>query len=261
MSSVPGRAAAALAIALALAWLAVGVASAERSQSGNLIVSLDGRLAPLKLPRERPAPVAIHLEGGLETADGSLLPRVQRIELGLPGQGVLDTRGLPVCPQRLLRNTKPPEALAACRDALVGHGRLRAVVALPNQEPFTAAADLRAFNGRIGKQRAVILHAYLNDPPTVVVLPFRIGPGFGRFGTALVADLGAALGPSVRFAHFQIELSRKFSHRGRARSYLSATCPIPKSNTAGFVSLARVGFTLAGGRRIGTAIARSCRAR
>lgn len=246
--------------AAVLGCLTLSVASAERSQRGDLIVSLRGELAPLKLPRERPAPVAIRLEGGLETADGSLLPRVRRIELGLPGQGVLDTRGLPVCPQRLLRNTRPPEALTACRGALVGHGRLRAVVVLPNQAPLTAAADLRAFNGRIGKRRALILHAYLDDPPTVVVLPFRIVPGSGRFGTALVADLAAALGPSVRFAHFQIELSRRFSRGGRARSYLSATCPVPKG-TAGYFSLARVEFTLADGRRISQGIARSCRAR
>jgi hypothetical protein len=261
VSNRAGRVAVGLVVALALTCLAVGRAGAERTQRGNLIVSLDGRLAPLKLPRERPVPVAIHLEGGLQTADGSLLPRVGRIELGLPGQGVIDTRGLPVCPQRRLRDAKPPEALAACGDARVGHGRLRAVVALANQSPFTATADLRAFNGRIGGRRAVILHAYLNDPPTVVVLPFRIRPGSGRFGTSLVADLGAALGPSVRFAHFQIELSRKFSDRGRARSYLSATCPIPRGNTAGFFSLARVSFTLAGGGQVGTGIARSCRAR
>lgn len=260
MRNVPGRAAAALVTTLAVACLAVGAASGERTQRGNLIVSLKGRLAPLKLPRERPAPVAIHLAGGLETADGRLLPRVRRIELGLPGQGVLDTRGLPVCPQRLLRNAKPPEALAACRGALVGHGRLRAVVALPKQKPFAAAAGLRAFNGRVGKGRAVILHAYLNDPPTVVVLPFRVGPGSGRFGTALVADLSTALGPSVRFARFQIELSRRFSRGGQARSYLSATCPLPKG-TAGFFSLARVEFTLADGHRISQGIARSCRAR
>jgi hypothetical protein len=238
----------------------VEAASAERTQRGNLVVSLKGQLAPLKLPRERPAPVAIHLEGGLETADGSLLPRVRRIELGLPGQGVLDTRGLPICPQRLLRNAKPPEALAACRGAMVGHGRLRAVVALSNQDPFAAAADLRAFNGRIGKRRAVILHAYLDDPPTVVVLPFRIGAGSGRFGTALVADLRAALGPSVRFAHFDIELGRKFSRGGRVRSYLSAACPAPKGST-GYFSLAKVSFTLADGRRISQGIARGCRAR
>lgn len=260
MRRTAGRAVVASIAAVALVCLTLGVASAERSQRGNLIVSLKGELAPLELPRERPAPIAIHLEGGLQTVDGSLLPRVRRIELGLPGQGVLDTRGLPVCPQRLLRNARPPEALAACRDALVGHGRLRALVALPNQRPFTVGAEMRAFNGRIGNRRAVFLHAYLDDPPTVVVLPFRIGPGSGRFGTALVADLGAALGPSVRFAHFQIELGRKFSRRGRARSYLSATCPVPKG-TAGYFSLAKVSFTLAGGRRISQGIARSCRAR
>lgn len=260
MRRTAGRAVVASIAAAVLVCLTLGMASAERSQRGNLIVSLKGELAPLKLPRERPAPIVVRLEGGLQTADGSLLPRVLRIELGLPGQGVLDTRGLPVCPQRLLRNSKPPEALAACRDALVGHGRLRAVVALPHQDPFSAAADLRAFNGRIGKRRAVFLHAYLDDPPTVVVLPFRIGSGSGRFGTALVADLGSALGPSVRFAHFEIELGRKFSRRGRERSYLSATCPVPVG-TAGFFSLARVSFALVDGRRIRQGIARSCRAR
>jgi hypothetical protein len=257
--TAPRAVVASTAVAL-LVCLTLGVASAERSQRGNLIVSLKGDLAPLKLPRDRPAPVAIHLEGGLQTADGSLLPRVRGIELGLPDQGVLDTRGLRVCSQRLLRDSKPPEALAACRDALVGHGRLRAVVALPNQKPFMAAAEMKAFNGRIGRRRAVILHAYLDDPPSVVVLPFRIVPGSGRFGTALVADLGAALSPSVRFAHFRIDLSRKFSRGGQARSYLSATCPVPKG-TPGFFSLAKVSFTLVDGRRISQGIARSCRGR
>jgi hypothetical protein len=255
------RALGVLAALALVAGLGAGLAHGERSQRGNLIVSLDGGLSPLRLPRDRPAPVAVRLEGGLQTADGSLLPRVTRIELGLPGQGVLSTRGLPTCSQRRLRNTKPPEALAACRPALIGRGRLEAHVVVPNQAPFTIQARLLAFNGRIGGRRAVLLHAFAASPPTVAVVPFLIRPGSGRFGTALVADLSAALGPWPHFAHFEMTLARRYAFRGRSRSYLSASCPIPHRFTAGFFSFARATLTLAGGRTIGTGIARSCRAR
>jgi hypothetical protein len=255
------RALCALAVLALLAGLGAGLAHGERVQQGNVIVSLDGGLSPLKLPRDRPAPVAIHLEGGLQTADGSLLPRVTRIELGLPGQGVISTRGLPRCSRRRLLNTKPPEALAACRPALIGHGRLEAEVVVPRQAPFTIQARLLAFNARVRGHRAILLHAYAASPPTVAVLPFLVRPGSGRFGTALVADLPAALGPWPHFAHFEITLSRRYAYRGEGRSYLSASCPVPPRLTGGFFSLAKATLTLAGGRTIGTGIARGCRAR
>lgn len=247
-----------LAVALTLA---VGVADAERSQKGNLISSLDGRLAPLALPRDRLAPVVVHLRSRLRTSDGSPLPRVTRIELGLPAQGVLSTAGLPVCPPRRIRNAKPPEALAACRGALIGRGWLTASVGLPNQDPFGVRAGLLAFNGRANGHRTVILHTYTTDPPTVAVLPLRIRRQSGRFSLGLVADLPPALGPWPRLSGFGITLSRRYSFRGERRSYLSASCPLPKRLTAGFFSFAKVTYTLAGGGRISTAITRGCRAR
>ena len=97
----------ALAALALLGGMAAGLAHGERTQHGNLIVSLDGGFAPLKLPRDRPAPVAVRLVGGLQTGDGELLPRVTRIELGLPGQGVLSTTGLPTCSRRAARPTPP----------------------------------------------------------------------------------------------------------------------------------------------------------
>jgi hypothetical protein len=257
-----GLGVASLLVALALVGaLAAGLARGERAQQGNLIVALDGDLEPLKLPRDRAAPVAVHLAGGLQTADGTLLPRVTRVELGLPGQGVLSTRGLPLCSQRQLRNTTSAEARRVCGSALVGDGELQADVLVPNQAPFTIEASLLAFNGRVGGRRAVILHAFAAKPPTVVVLSFVVRPGSGRFGTTLVADLPPSLGPWPHFAHFDMTFSRHYEYRGRRHSYLSASCPIPKPLTAGFFSLARATFTLANGGQIGTGIARSCRAR
>jgi hypothetical protein len=241
--------------------LGAGLAHGERTQHGNLIVALDGGLSPLKLPRDRPAPVSVHLDGGLQTADGGLLPRVTQVELGLPRQGVLSTRGLPTCPQRRLRNATSADARAACAGALVGSGRLEADVLLPNQNPFTIHADLLAFNGRVGGRRAVILHASAAKPPTVVVLPFVLRQREGRFGLAMVADLPPTLGPWPHFAHFEMTLSRRYAYRGQERGYLSASCPIPPRFTAGFFSFAKASFTLEDGTRVGTGIARGCRAR
>lgn len=260
-SRAVGLAGAALAAVAVLATGGLDRASGEQTQRGVLISSLDGELRPLALPRDRPAPIAVHLEGALRTADGSLLPRVTRLEIGLPAQGVLSTRGLPVCPPRRIRNTKSGEALAACRPALVGRGRLDAVVALPNQAPFPVRARLLAFNARIGARRAVLLHAAAADPPTSSVLPLLVQPGSGRFGTALVGRVSTALGPWPRLRRFEITLFRRYRYRGTRRSYLSASCPVPPSLTGGFVSLAHTSYRFAGGERIGTGIARSCRAR
>jgi hypothetical protein len=257
---LPGLAVAICAIAIAAGLFAAG-AGGERTQSGTLIVTLDGGLSPLALPRHEPAPVSVRLAGGLQTTDGTLLPRVKRVELDLPGQGVLDTTGLPTCPVRRLRDATTEAALAACRDALVGHGSLEAQVNIPNQDPFPVHATILAFNGTVNGRRAVIFHAFAARPPTVVVLPFLLRLERAGLRTHLVADLPPELGPWPHFAHFEVDLFRRFSYQGRKRSYISASCPIPKSFTAGFFSFAKASFTLAEGRRVGTSITRSCRAR
>jgi hypothetical protein len=249
------------AVVLLAALLLANLARGERTQRGNVIVTLDGHFAPLTLPRHRPAPVSVRLDAGLRTSDGSVLPRVTRVELGIPGQGVITTRGLPTCSPRRLRNATSAKALETCRPALIGQGRMLAQVKIPHQAPFAVHARLLAFNGRVGGQRAVIVHGISARPPTSVVLPFIIRLRPGKFGTVLVAHLPRTLGPWPRFARFEMHLSRRYTYRGRRLSYISASCPIPQRLTAGFFSFAKATFTLAGGRRLSTGIARSCRAR
>jgi hypothetical protein len=254
------RALAALTTLVLVAWTAT-LAHGERTQYGSLIVSLDGSLSPLSLPRERPAPVTVRLRGALSTTDDAQLPRVTGIELGLPRGGVLSTKGLPLCSVLRLTNTSHAKALRQCGAALVGRGRIEADVLLPNQRPFRIHAPVLAFNGRVRGRRAVLMHAISKSPPVAVVVPFVVVRKPGRFGMALVADLPSYLGPWPHFARFDLTLSRRYRYRGHPRSYLSARCPIPPRWTAGFFSLAKATFTLAGGRRVSTGIARSCRAR
>lgn len=250
-----------LALSAAFASMLGAVAMGEQTQRGNVISQLRGELLPLRLPRDRLAPVALHLVGALRTDDGSLVPRVTRIELGLAGQGTLFTRGLPRCSPRQLRNTRAAEALAACGPAMVGHGRLEAEVPIPNQDPFTIRARLLAFNAHIGGRKAVVLLVTATDPPTAAVLPLSIVPGSGRFGVAMVGVLPPALGPLPRVTRFELTLSRRFRYRGAWRSYLNASCPLPPSLSAGFFSFARASYVFAGGGQLGTAITRGCRSR
>ena len=241
-----------------LAW-SVGAASGERSQRGDLIVALQGQISPLRLPRHEPAPVRLHLEGGLLTADGTLLPRVDRVEIGFPTQGVISTQGLPVCTVRQLLNATSEGALAACRPALIGHGSVEADVLLPDQGAFRIDARLLVFNGpRRHGHRLLLLHGYAPKLPTTVVLPFRLERHRGRFGITIGADLPAALGPWPHLARFTLDLGRRYSFRGRPRSFISASCPIPPIFTEGFVSLARITYTLNGGREVRQAITRRC---
>ncbi|HET8567334.1 MAG TPA: hypothetical protein VFL77_12780 [Solirubrobacterales bacterium] len=186
---------------------------------------------------------------------------MKRLEVGLPTKGSVSTRGLSVCTVRRLRNATSKGALNTCGAARVGHGVATTAVALPGQPAFTARARLLVFNGprRMG-HRSLLLHAYSERPPTSVVVPFRLARRRGEFGLTMAADLPAALGPWLRLAGFRLTLGRRYSFRGRRQSFLSATCPIPRRFTAGFFSLAKVTYTLVGGRQIGTAITRSCRA-
>jgi hypothetical protein len=182
--------------------------------------------------------------------------------LELAWRGVLDTRGLAVCPKARLRGTDTHQALEACGSAAVGKGHLFAKVFVPNQPPFDVHAHLTAFNGRTKAGRhAVLVHAYSTSPPVSFVIPFSVHHRSGAFRTVLVAMIRRSAGPWPHVANFQIQVSRNFRHNGRTHSYLSASCPVPTGFTEAFLSFARATYTFAGGDQATTETVRSCRAR
>jgi hypothetical protein len=237
-------------------------AGAERAQRGNLIVSINGGISPRTLPRDHRAPVSVHIQGGVQTADDSPLPRVNRLKLELAWRGRLNSRGLPVCPKGRLHGVDSRQAREACGGSLVGRGRLYAKIFIPNQAPFGVRANLLAFNGRTKvKRRAVLIHAYTSDPPVSFVIPFVVKRQPGAFRTVLVATIRRAVGTWPHVGSFRIDVGRSFTDRGNRRSYLNASCPVPRKFTAGFLSFARATYTFAGGGELTTEAVRSCRAR
>ena len=107
----------------------------------------------------------------------------------------------------------------------------------------------------------VLVHAYSVDPPVSFVIPFSVHHNSGAFRTVLVALIRRSVGPCPHVANFQIVVGRHFFHNGREHSYLSASCPVPKGFTAGFLSFARATYTFQGGKQLSTESVRSCRAR
>ena len=255
------RPAAVLCVLAALGLLTT-TAGAERTQDGNVIVSINGGIYPRKLPRDHSIPVAVNLEGGVQTVDRSVLPRVNRLKLELAWRGELLTKGLPVCPQQRIKGIATTEALERCGGSLVGRGDLRAKIFVPGQEPFPVHAYLLAFNGRtkVGR-RAVLMHAYTSVPPIAFVIPFVVHRHPGPFHTVLVTTIRRSVGTWPHVASFRVEVGRSFRYRGKRRSFLNASCPVPRHFTSAFLSFARATYTFTGGEELTTESVRSCRVR
>ena len=249
-----------LALLLTLA-VAANPVDAERNASGSLEAFLRGGITPRTLPRGHKAPVAVRLHGGVRTDQSIPLPRVKEVRLELAYKGELDTTGLPLCPRSQLRAVDIREALSICRPALVGRGRLYARIFLPGQLPFGLHAQLLAFNGKTSQGRtSVWVLAYSQSPPVSFVLPFHIRREQGPFPTVLVSVIPRNVGPWPHFAQFNILVSRRFRHKGRLHSYLSASCPLPPKLTSGLLSLARATFSVAEGPNLSVETVRTCRA-
>lgn len=251
-------AACALALAAAAPW--VGTALGERAQSGNVIASLAGEIKPHFLPRLRAVPVSLSLSSDFSTADGSELPQLRRISIGVGKRGKLNQAGLPVCPIARIEVTNLRQALAKCDSARVGFGHLSGEVAIAGQRSFSLDGKIVAFNGRLrnGKM-AVLADVHSKAPPVSFVMPFLLSGSGGS--TRLAAKLPRAAGGWIHVDHFDLTLKRRFQYRGESRSYLNASCAVPKGFTAIVFPLAQATYSFAGDRDVTATAMRGCSVR
>lgn len=253
--------AAALVALLALACLAPGEAAAECNGRGGLVACLGGSISPQRLPRDRPVPISLNLEGSIR-AEGGAPPRLRQLEVAFGARGGLETAGLPVCPRARLRNSTKRQALARCGAALVGRGTIAAEVPLNPVEPILAQAQALAFNGRSHGRPAVWVQAYSASPPVSFVLPFYLShPPSGAYGVLLRAPTASALGRWPRLRSFRLTLGRRYRAGGVVRSYLSASCPLPPRFHVLNFPLARATYEFTPGPTLSTTILRGCRVR
>jgi hypothetical protein len=250
-----------LASVAAVALLAAPAVQAEVVQKGPLRVSVSGELSPRKLPRQGAAPIAVSVGGEISRTGGGLPPQLRTLRIELNRDGRVQTAGLPVCLTAQIQPASTARALRACRSALVGRGSFAVDVVLAGQDPYRATGQLLVFNGRHEGRPALLGQIYSARPfSTSFVIPFAIeaGKGRGRYGTVLRASLPRAMGEWGHVRELSMRLHRRYRHRGRWRSFISAGCPAPKGFPGAVFSLARTTFGFAGGRKLTSTLNRSC---
>ena len=178
--------------AVLLACLPAGVAAARQFvQQGTLRVAFEAKLLPHALPRERNAPVTVHLAGAIRTTDGSTPPQLREISIAMNRAGVVSAKGLPSCQAPELQQTSTEAALAVCRGALVGRGHFAANVDFVGAPVFPARGTVLVFNSSTKNRPGLLLHLYGSSPVRAAfVLPFKITRrSEGKFGTVFTTHI------------------------------------------------------------------------
>ena len=240
--------------------IVVPLAQAELTERGDLFVRFKGGIAPNALPRTKLAPIAVSVAGTVKTLSGDRPPALRRIRIELNRGGRLDSHGLPACRYSQLVAASPSQALAACRDALVGKGAYDAKTAFPEQATFRSEGDILAFNAVYEGHSAILAHVYGGEPiPISRIVVFHIRRRGGTFGTILTGALPDAVNHYGYVTGIALRLFRRFEFRGRQRSYISAACAAPAGFPSAVFPFARASMDFADGRTLSSTLTRSCK--
>lgn len=255
--------AAPIAAALLLAAAVSSAASADTVKQGNVIVRFDGGISPRSLPRAGLAPIAVTIDSGFAAADGAdPPPQLRKISIGINRQGQIFNRGLPTCRVRRIQPSTIGAARRICGGAIVGHGRVRVRVNLPNQAPFDFSGPLLAFNAKPRKgKRRILAQVYGVRPPSAFVLTFRVRRRPGTYGTVIETQLPKSARGWAYVTRFEMRLRRTYVWRGKRRSYLSAGCPAPPGFPGAIYPFARAKFSFAHGQQPVSEITGNCTVR
>jgi hypothetical protein len=235
-------------------------ATAATVQSGGLRITALAQLKPYKLPRDKPAPIAVFIAGHLQNSKGGVPPQLQRLKIEVNKHGLLQSKGLPVCRIPEVQPASTQRALLNCQDALIGSGQFWANIVLPDQGAYRTQGRLLVFNGREGGHPVILAHIFTSHPfNSSFVIPFamkRIHKG--PYGTELSASLPQALGDWGYLDRIKLTLKRKYSYRGHSLSYFNAACPAPGRAPRASFPLAYAEFFFAGRKPLGATVNKTC---
>jgi hypothetical protein len=209
----------------ACAALAGGALGAAMVETHEIRLKLNADFQPLNLPKKSYAPV--QFEGYLDLArpGGGAPPALKQVIVDFDRDGRLDVAGLPTCAPERIAEASVEEARSLCKSAIVGTGKLEALVSLPSGTVPTGSA-LTLFNGpRLEGHPTVVIHARISVPATqtyAIVVPIEKRPGEFRYRVTMnVPELAGGLGA---ITHISVKIGRRYTAGGVKRSYVSARC-------------------------------------
>jgi len=243
--------------------IATGVTAATAQQigSGGQIAAFNATLIPSRLPRDRLAPIEIRTEGKFRATAANHLAQLNSLEMAINRHGQLFTKGLPVCRMRSLIATSTHDALAACGNALVGHGRVSARNFLPEQPSFVLRATTLAFNGRQrhgGTQ--FLFHVHGESPwPFTIIIPVKVHrERRGDFETFLFAKMPPIARRWAYLTKFKFTIGRRFMSDGKEHSLLQASCPAPQGSNAVIFPFAQATYRFRTTKTLRTTLVGGC---
>jgi hypothetical protein len=209
----------------AVALLAAPAAGAEAvSPPTSPEVAFDGRFVPRRLSTPGLAPARLRIDFRAISTDGSVVPALSELTLGLDGNSEVNLGGLPSCRfgQIYLPENESPEE--RCRGARIGTGTASIPFQFPEDPPLTVTAPIEMFKSGPGAIAAV-LYTPIPTPSMVLVKGKMITSSDHRYGKELRLDFPKIAGGAGRISELQLTLGRRFSTNGEAHSAVSARCP------------------------------------
>jgi hypothetical protein len=214
---------------LAAIVVAVGDASAVTVVSGDLQIKVDGATSPKALPKATMAPISFHGSASVATRDGSHVPPAESTRLLVDRHIGIETAGLPTCSLGQIQASAPAAAMKACGDALIGKGTSTAEVQFPEQAAFTAKGPLLAFNGPAeggyGSYHEQLYYVYADVPlPTALIAVAKVSKASGPYGYEISITIPKIAGGAGSFSGAEFTIDRKWTYKGKRRSFLTAEC-------------------------------------
>ena len=212
----------------------VGGANAALIKVGNLVLKADGGFVPSALPRNSYAPIDFHGHANLINTDGGAPTALEEMQLEFDRDGMLEVRGLPVCPVSRIAHATVGEARRRCADAIIGTGHVGAIFELFGA-PIEARVKATLFTGpRRGGNPTVIGHTFTTLPTTrtyTAVIPIKRLKR-GPYSYRATFDVPKLAADGV-LTHIDGRIGRRYDFKGRERSYVNARCTTGVIRTRG----------------------------
>ena len=246
----------AMAIAASVAAASVATAGAPVTGADGNSQAVDVKVGPKKLSKSTYSPATLEVTTKVTTSNPTGVPSpAVRVVVDFDKNTKLYTKGIPTCDPAKLQNTSTEVALQACGKAKIGGGKASALLPV-GTKIFPTEPIVTAFNGvPKGGKPVVLLHTFTTSPVQTTFVLTGVVSNYNKqgYGPRLDVEVPLLAGGAGALTDFNVKIDKKYSYKGKQRSFISAKCPNSKKLKA------RGAFTFKDGETITAYSTQSCK--